>query len=365
MINSIRASARRIWALVKKEFITLLLDKSTRTILIVPVLVQSILFGYGATFNLENVPWTYCDESRSALSTELIHAINEAGTFRLTKPAESLSNLSESIARGDALAAVYLPSDFERTGRILVVTDARNSTTANVATGYLSLIVAELNRRHGNTPPVQLVERFRFNENTLTRWNIMPGLILALSLLQTLLLSALTVSREREEGSFDMLLMTPASSWEIYLGKGLPAIAVALTQAMVIFSVCRFWFGIPFAGSFPLLFFVIVLFASSVVGLGLAISAIAGSIQQSLVLSFLVVLPTIILSGLMTPVAAMPPLLQTLTMGNPMRFAIEAVRRIYFEGASLQDIAPLLIPIVLLWVVMTPLALRLFRQRLG
>lgn len=358
-------SILRIWAMLKKELITLLLDPSTRTILIVPVLVQSILFGYGATFNLERVPWTYFDASRSALSSELIHAISENGTFALHTPAMSYEALERAVDHGDVLTAVYLGPDFEKTGDVLVITDARNSTSANVATGYISLIVAALNRDHGNAPPVELIERFRFNENTLTRWNVMPGLILTLSLLQVLLLSSLTVSREREEGSFDMMLMTPASSWEIYLGKGIPAIAVALIQALVIYSVCRFWFAIPFAGSFVLLLGVIVIFSISAVGLGLAISAVAGTIQQSLVISFLIVLPMIILSGLMTPVGAMPEWLQTLTILNPLRYAIEAVKRIYFEGAGFLDIAPLLWPIVLLWAVSTPLALRLFRQKLA
>lgn len=359
------ASLVRIGALVWKELITMFRDPGSRKILIVPVLVQSVLFGYGATFNLEHVPWTYCDESRSDLSHQVVRAVAENGVFELVRVSEGLTPLGNAIERGDALTALYFPSDFAQTGRLLVLTDARNTTTANVATGYLGLIVERVNAQNGNALPVQLVERFRYNENNFTRWNIMPGLILALSLIQVMLLSSLTVSREREEGSFDMMLMTPATSWEIYIGKGLPAILVGVGQALIIFCVCRFWFEIPFAGSFATLLTVIVLFSAAVVGLGLAISALCRTIQQSMVAAFLCLLPSIILSGLMTPVRAMPEWMQTLTVMNPLRYSTDAVRRIYFEGASLADVLPLLWPTALLWLIVTPLALKLFRAKIA
>lgn len=364
-LHRVAASLVRIGALIWKELITMFRDPGSRKILIVPVLVQSVLFGYGATFNLEHVPWTYCDESRSALSEEVVRAIDRNGIFTLTRTSLSLPELREAVQRGEALTAVYLPSDFAETGRLMILTDARNTTTANVATGYLSLILEGVNERHGNALPIRLVERFRFNENNVTRWNIMPGLMLALSLIQVMLLSGLTVSREREEGSFDMMLMTPATSGEIYLGKGIPAILVGVMQALIIFSVCRFWFEIPFAGSFVTLLLVIVLFSAAVVGLGLAISALCRTIQQSMVAAFLCLLPSIILSGLMTPVRAMPEWMLILTVMNPLRYSIDAVRRIYFEGATFTDVLPLLWPTALLWLIVTPLALKLFRSKMA
>ena len=355
-MHDVLASLVRIAALVWKELVTMFRDPGSRKILIV---------GYGATFNLEHVPWTYCDESRSALSHEVIRKVGENGVFELVNPSLNLDALGDAVERGDALTALYFPDDFAETGRLLVITDARNTTTANVATGYISVIVERLNAQNGNAAPVQLVERFRFNENNITRWNIMPGLILALSLIQVMLLSGLTVSREREEGSFDMMLMTPASSWEIYLGKGLPAIFVGIMQALIIFSVSCFWFEIPFAGSFATLLLVITLFSAAVVGLGLAISAVCRTIQQSMVAAFLCILPAIILSGLMTPVRAMPEWMQTVTIMNPLRYSIDAVRRIYFEGATFTDVLPLLWPVVLIWLVVTPLALKLFRAKIA
>lgn len=364
-MHDVLASLVRIAALVWKELVTMFRDPGSRKILIVPVLAQAVLFGYGATFNLEHVPWTYCDESRSALSHEVIRKVGENGVFELVRPSLNLDALGEAVERGEALTALYFPDDFAETGRLLVITDARNTTTANVATGYITVIVEGMNAQNGNTASVRLVERFRFNENNITRWNIMPGLILALSLIQVMLLSGLTVSREREEGSFDMMLMTPASSWEIYLGKGLPAIFVGIMQALIIFSVSCFWFEIPFSGSFATLLLVITLFSAAVVGLGLAISAVCRTIQQSMVAAFLCILPAIILSGLMTPVRAMPEWMQTATIMNPLRYSIDAVRRIYFEGATFTDVLPLLWPVALIWLIVTPVALKLFRAKIA
>ena len=301
-MHDVLASLVRIAALVWKELVTMFRDPGSRKILIVPVLAQAVLFGYGATFNLEHVPWTYCDESRSALSHEVIRKVGENGVFELVRPSLNLDALGEAVERGEALTALYFPDDFAETGRLLVITDARNTTTANVATGYIAVIVEGMNAQNGNTAPVRLVERFRFNENNITRWNIMPGLILALSLIQVMLLSGLTVSREREEGSFDMMLMTPASSWEIYLGKGCPPFRRNHAGAHHL-SVSCFWFEIPLQGrcDAPSRNHC---FLRRGRGLGLAISAVCRTIQQSMVAAFLCILPAIILSGLMTPVRA-------------------------------------------------------------
>ena len=136
-------------------------------------------------------------------------------------------------------------------------------------------------------------------------------------------------------------------------------------QGFLIFSVCRWWFEIPFAGSLVLLFGVVTLFAASIVGLALSISAMCRTLQQSVVFNFIILLPSLILSGLMTPVAAMPPWLQTATILNPVRYGIEAVRMIYFENASAADIAPFLWPMLLISAVTLPMSAWLFRHKVA
>ena len=370
MTSQLLALFYRLRAIIRKEFITIFKDPGTRKILIVPVIVQSVLFGYGATFNLERVPWVLLDESRTPASAEVVRAVTGTPVFSLVADETSLHAFEARLSRGEALIGIRIPADFARayrlgTGTIYVAADARNTTTANVAVGYVSLIGAQVNARNGATGAIRMTERLRYNENAVTRYNIMPGLMLALSMIQVLMLAGLSVSREREDGSFDMMLMTPASPVEILVGKALPPIVIGIGQAFLIFLVCRFWFEIPFAGSIWTLLAIVTFFTVSCVSLGLAISALSRTVQQSMVYAFLILLPSVILSGLMTPVAAMPDWMQTLTVLNPLRYSIEALRRVYFEGAGLADVWFYFWPTVLLAALTLPWAVCLFRRKMN
>lgn len=361
----------RLRALAKKETVTLLLDPAVRRILVVPIIAQSILFGYGATFNLEQVPYAAYDASHSPAAEEILRRIEGNGIFERAGCPRSAEEFRSLISDGKALIGLYFPADFaERQangtgGEVMVAVDARNTTTANVATGYVNAIIQAYNAENGAGGPVEVRERYRYNENNITRYNIMTGLILGLSMIQVMLLAGLAVSREREEGSFDMMLMTPMSPAEIFLGKALPPVAIGVAQGFMIFCVCRYWFEIPFAGSIGILFSVVALFSASIVGLSLAISAMCSTIQQSIVFNFLILLPSLVLSGLMTPVRAMPDWMQAATVLNPVRYGILVVRMIYFEGAGWAEILPYLWPMALITAATMPGAAWLFRHKVA
>ena len=331
------ASLLRLKALSKKELITLLLDPSVRRILFVPILAQSILFGYGATFNLEEAPYVLYDASQTPDSRALSARLEANRIFK---------------------RAAEVPS-------AQAFTDARNTTTANVAVGYAAAIIEEFNASRQVRSVLELKDRYRYNENGITRWNIMTGLILGLAMIQVMLLAGLAVSREREEGSFDMMLMTPLTPVEILIGKAVPPIVIGVLQSAMIFAVCRWWFDIPFAGSLALLFGVVLLFAASIVGLALMISAWAQTLQQSVVACFILLLPSLVLSGLMTPTAAMPEWMQTITILNPVRYGILVVRMIYFENAGISEIAPYLWPMTLIAAASVPGAVWLFGRKVA
>ena len=364
LLLSLWASLNRIAAVAGKEFVALLKDKGSRLILVVPVIVQSILFGYGATFNLERVPWSFCDVSHSASSQEVVRRISATGFFELQAAAPSLSGLEGEVSSGRALIGLYFPPDFEKKGELFAAADARNSTTAGVALGYITSVVSKINAERGAGGPVTVVERYRWNENGITRYAIIPSLTILLSMLQVLLLSALSVAREREEGSFDMMLMTPASSIEILVGKAVPPTLIACLQALAIFLIGLFWFELPFAGSLLTLGAFVFGISLCFVGVGLAVSALADNIQQAVVMVIFVLLPCIILSGLFTSIRAMPEWLQTLTLVNPLRHAIVALRAIYFEGAGLLDLLPTLAPIALAGTLAMIWAAWLFRHKI-
>jgi len=224
---------------------------------------------------------------------------------------------------------------------------------------------AEWRERHGAGPsPVRIETRAWYNPNLTTRWNFMPGMIAALSMIQTLLLTALSVAREREQGTFDQLLVTPMSPLEIMIGKALPPVLVGLVQSTLILLVALFWFGIPMAGSLATLYTGLIFFTVASVGIGLSISAVSANMQQAMLYTFVLLMPMMLLSGLTTPVRNMPEILQVLTYANPLRFAIDLVQRVYLEGVGLATVAHNLIPLLVIAALTLPLAAWLFRHRL-
>ncbi|MFV0244095.1 MAG: ABC transporter permease [Qingshengfaniella sp.] len=358
-------------ALIQKELLAILKDPSSRTLLIAPALMQTLLFGYGATYDLTHAPYAVLDHSRSAASAEILARIEGTGVFTQIATLDNSTQIAAQIDSGDALLVVVIPPDFAshlaagRTADMQIILDGRNSATAGAASRQIGTIVAGYNQSIGQTLPITITRRAWFNPNYESRWNLMPAMIASLSMLQTLLLAALSVAREREQGTFDQLLVTPLTPSQILIGKALPSIMVGLGQSTIIFLVILLWFQIPFAGQIWLLYFGLLVFTTAAVGIGLSISAVSLSMQQAMLYTFLLMMPLMLLSGLITPVGNMPQVLQIATYANPLRFGIDIVRRIYLEGATFADIAPALLPLIILAALTLPLAAWLFRHRLG
>ena len=194
---------------------------------------------------------------------------------------------------------------------------------------------------------------------------MIPSLIGTLTLMQTLLLTAMAVAREREQGTFDQLLVTPFRPAEIMAGKALPSLLIGTVQATNILLVAQLWFRIPFAGSFLTLYAGLSLFLLAAIGIGLLVSAVAATMQQAMLYSFLVMMPFALLSGLATPLSSMPRALQYVTLVNPLRYAIEIAERVYLEGAGLDRLVPDLWPLAAIALVTLSGASWMFRQRLA
>lgn len=361
----------RIFSLIRKEIQALIKDPSSRALLFAPALMQALLFGYGATYDLTNVPYAVLDQSRGAASTELLARLDGTGVFDRVATLMTPKQIAETIDGSDALLVISFPSDFQerlagdQQAPLQIVLDGRNSSTAGAAAANVSSIVAAYNEMLGIAAPVTVERRAWFNPNLESRWNLMPALIAALSMMQTLLLSALSVAREREQGTFDQLLVTPLTPLQILIGKALPTMLVGILQSTIIFLIIRFWFQIPMNGSVWLLYLGLAMFTLASVGIGLSISAIALNMQQAMLYTFMLVMPLMLLSGLLTPVRNMPEVLQILTFANPLRFGIDLVRRVYLEGAGLNDVAFNFVPLLAIAGVTLPLAAWLFRNRLS
>jgi ABC-2 type transport system permease protein len=365
----------RILALTRKELLAILKDPRSRFSLLIPPILQCLVYGYVATYDLNDVPYAVLDQDRSAAAQELLAGLDGSGVFRRVANIERAADIKTMINERRALLVIQIDQDFERrllSGRpvnIQVIADGRNSNTAGTAMGYLNAIVdafnADWRAAHGQGgPAIRLSTRAWYNPNLETRWHMIPALIGTLTLLQTLLLTGLSVAREREQGTFDQLLVTPFRPVEIMAGKALPSMLVGIVQATLILLVAQLWFRIPFAGSFFVLYAGLSLFLLAAIGIGLLLSSVAATMQQAMLYSFLLIMPFSLLSGLTTPISSMPEALQYFTLINPLRYAIDIAHRVYLEGAGLGLLIPELWPLAVIAAITLSSASWMFRHRL-
>jgi ABC-2 type transport system permease protein len=365
----------RVFALVIKEFLALLKDKRSRFVLIGPPLIQLIVFGYAATFDLKNVPFAVYNEDRGFAARELLAAFDGSPTFSRAALLTHESEIAPLIDGKQVLMVVHVDPDFSahllagQPAPLQIVVDGRNSNTAMLALNDVSVIVDNFNRKwaagHGGSlPPAHVETRAWFNPNLESRWFFLPGIVGLLTLLVTMLVTALSVAREREQGTFDQLLVTPLRPVEILIGKTLPGFIIGLAEASVIVLAAVFWFRVPLLGSLFTLYTGIVLFLLSGVGVGLMISSFAATQQQGLLGAFIFMVPSIILSGFATPIRNMPQLVQDITLLNPMRYFLVVLRGVFLQGTPFHLLVHQFWPMALIGVVALSIAGWLFRHRM-
>lgn len=365
----------RIFALIIKEFLTLLKDKRSRIVLIGPPLIQLMVFGYAATFDLKNVPFAVYNEDNGAASRQLLAAFDGSPSFGQVAQITHESEIAPLIDAKQVLMVVHAGPHFSadllsgRTAALQVIVDGRNSNTAMLAINDVSIIVDRFNREwaathDGNLPPSHIETRAWFNPNLESRWFFLPGIVGILTLLVTMLVTALSVAREREQGTFDQLLVTPLRPVEILIGKTLPGFIIGLGEATVIILAAVLWFKVPLLGSLFTLYTGIVLFLLSGVGVGLMISSFAATQQQGLLGAFIFMVPAIILSGFATPIKNMPQLVQDITLLDPLRYFMVVLRGVFLEGMPFHLLINQFWPMALIGAVALSVAGWLFRHRM-
>ena len=365
----------RILTLVIKEFLALMKDKRSRIVLVGPPLIQMIIFGYAATFDLKNVPYALYNEDRGAVSRELAAAFDGSPAFTRVVQVTSNKEIAPLVDSKQVLMVVHFAADFSaamqagRSGALQVIVDGRNSNTAMLVVNDVRDIVERFNRewilQHGGSqPPAQIVTRAWFNPNLESRWFFLPGIVGIITLLVTMLVTAMSVAREREQGTFDQLLVTPLRPVEILLGKTLPGFIIGVGEASVIILAAVFWFKVPLLGSLFTLYTGIALFLLSGVGVGLMISSFAATQQQGLLGAFMFLVPAIILSGFATPIRNMPQLVQDITLLDPMRYFLVVLRGVFLEGMPFHLLIPQFCPMALIGIAAFSIAGWLFRHRM-
>jgi ABC-2 type transport system permease protein len=366
---------RQIFALAIKEFLALLRDKRSRFVIIGPPLAQLLVFGFAATYDLNDVPVAIYNEDRGGAARELISRIEGSPNFQVIAYIDRDSEVAPLIDNRDVLLVLHIGQHFSSdliqgtSAPLQAILDGRKSNTAMIAMNYLRSIVLDYNRSwlasQGNSGPlVTLQSRAWYNENLQSRWFIVPGIVGLLTLVVTLLVTALSVARERESGTFDQLLVTPLRPVQILIGKAIPGIVIGLLEATLIIVLMVILFDIPLRGSLGALYLGIALFLLSAVGVGLMISAIAVTQQQAVLGAFLFLVPAVILSGFSTPIANMPQVVQWLTYLDPLRYFLVIVRGVTLEGNSYALLINQYWPMAIIGVVTLTLAGWLFRHRM-
>jgi ABC-2 type transport system permease protein len=364
---------QRVIALSIKELLALLRDAASRAVLIGPPIIQLLVFGYAATFDLTHVPFVVYNQDEGQLSRDLIARFAGSPTFELIRTVHNQSALQQSVDDKSALMALDIGPTFTsdidrgRTTHVQIILDGRDSNTAGLAMGYAQSIVTAFNesqivRNGGVLPSTVLLDRAWFNPNLNSHWFIIPGICGILTLLVSMLTTGLSVAREREMGTFDQLLVTPMRPTEILLGKALPGFLVGAAEGSLIIVVSIVWFHVPFTGSFLGLYVGLFCFLLATVGIGLMISSLARTQQQALLGVFLFMVPAIVLSGFATPIANMPQAVQYITLLDPLRYFLVVLRETFLEGGGAALYWPQYWPLALIGIVSMIVAGRLFRK---
>ena len=339
----------RILALIAKELRILVRDPKSRTLLIGPPVAQLLVFAFAATLEVKNVSLAVLNEDHGRHGYEIVHRLNGSTTFTDFHFVRNQADIARYVDNQIVLAAVHIPQDFSRDveagnqASIQVILDGRRSNAAQIVSGYIAQLVTQYSRElaadhtGSSRAPVVAVRNW-FNDNLLYIWFTVPSLVGILSMILALVVTSLSVARERELGTFDQILVSPLSPVEILAGKTIPAVIVGVIEGMMIWAIGVLVFGVPFTGSFPLLFFTVLLFIMSIVGVGLFISAIAKTQQQAILGAFIFLVPAVTLSGYASPVENMPAWLQAATWFNPLKHALITLKGLFLKDMPFVDV---------------------------
>jgi ABC-2 type transport system permease protein len=327
----------RLRALLVKEFLQLLRDPRMRFFVVVPPLIQLMVFGYAANFDVRYANIAVVDEINSNRTRDLLSTISATGHYKMDYFGDMLS-AGGAMDGNQVRAIIRFGPQFERDRVVQLIADGSDSNSAQMILGELSQIIRRKAQRVAGAPPlIQVEERAWFNPNLDDRPFFVPGIIANVVLIATMILTAMTVVREREIGTLERLMVTPVARFEFLLGKLIPVAGVGLFDVFLVTTVAVIWFEIPFRGGFFTLLVGSLLFLTSTLGLGLLISSYSSTQQQALLSAFFVTMPAIILSGFAFPIRNMPESVQLLTWIDPLRYYLVVIRDVFLKGSPASE----------------------------
>jgi ABC-2 type transport system permease protein len=351
----------RIRVIVKKEFRQALREPRMRVVLVVPPILQLIIFGFAVNLDVSNATVGWMDLDRTTASAELQMAFEASPAFVVTASVRSEQEARDLLDRGAVMAVVRVQSGFARdvkrgrTSAVQILVDGTNSNTASLVASYAQQVVGrfaaqaldeEQRRRQvpitlaaGNpvrlsAPSLEARQRIWFNPDLKSRNYFVPGVLVNIVALVTVMLTAMSIVREKEIGTMEQLMVTPIRPLELMLGKTLPFALVGMLQVCIMTTLALLVFGVPFRGNFPVLLGCAALFLMTTLGAGLFISTISHTQQQAMMTFFFLFMPMFLLSGFSFPINSMPLGVQFLTYLNPLRYFMEIIRGIFLRGTG-------------------------------
>lgn len=354
-------------------------DRLTFGMMVGIPLLQLILFGYAINMNPKHLPTAVFSADNSVFSRTLIWALRNSDYFSLVRVAESEAEIQSLLRLGQAQFVLHIPEDFSRKllrgerPSLLLEADATDPAATGYAMSALETLATRafdrdlkgpLRRLRAAPGPVELRTHRLYNPDIITQYNVVPGLLGVVLTMTMVIITALAITRERERGTMENLLSTPARPGEVMIGKIIPYIVVGYVQVLLILLAAKFLFDVPMVGSVPLLLAVMLAFIGANLAMGITFSTLARNQLQAVQMAFFFFLPNILLSGFMFPFRGMPVWAQWIGDVLPLTHFLRIVRGILLKGNGLREITPELWPIVLFIVVMLSLGIRRYRQTL-
>jgi ABC-2 type transport system permease protein len=373
----------RLKQLLIKEFIQVFRDKRTRFVLFAPPIIQMLIFGYAATFEIHHVPTVVLDLDHSQESRELLSRFSSSPYFDVERQLTDRRQLGDLIDRGEATVGLDINAGFAQnlrkgqTAPLEVIVDATTSNTALIASAYIAQIAAGFAQDYQRDriyriapqmiekmPSVQLEQRPWYNPDLSSRWFFVPGIIGSLTLVLVVTLTAFAVVREREIGTLEQIMVTPIRPAEFILGKTLPFFLIGLFDVSLIATVGTLWFQVPFRGHVLVLLTGAVLFLLCMLGVGLLISTVSATQQQAMVTAFFFIMPAITFSGFGFPISTMPQWLQYFTYLSPLRYFLVVLRGSYLKAAGMEILWPQMLAMAVLGISLLTIAVLRFHKAL-
>jgi ABC-2 type transport system permease protein len=373
----------RLLTLVIKELQLSFRDPQSRRLLVLPVVIQLLVFPFAASLEVRNATLAILNEDTGGEAVELIERLARTEAFPHIRMVHSQPALTAAIDNQDALLGLDIPADFSRrlttagTAGLYAIVDGRRSNSAQIAYGYAAAVIDEYAAQRTTAGSAtgalagaaagasRIVVRNVYNPDLEYRWFMLPVLVAIITTLGAMIVTALSIAREREQGTFDQLLVSPLTPAYIMAGKTLPALLIAMLQGTIVAAAAIFVYGVPFRGSMLLLYACMACYGLSLAGIGLFISSLCETQQQAFLGVFTFMVPAITLSGFMAPIENMPPVFRWLSAADPLSHFIVIVKGLFLKGYGPGLIWPHLWPLLGIAAVTMAGSYAMFRRRVA